>query len=258
MCSSKRRDEHRIASVDDDDIDDDDLSLLTLIREERWSVLIKNIERFTGELHFPIVTTGRCGYRAKLSALHLVCEHNPTYEVMDALVSACPTACAFKMQPGGQLPLHVAATWKCSEAVIGFLIAANPDAAKRKDAFGNLPLHCACTSGSSTVIIESLLCSYPLAVNERNRQYSTPRGIVTRLAHDNKAQVLKLLERTMLEVSKAKQRNMKALGDFFEIPENPKSPSIKQERRAKKSSRHDEDSKENENDNSDDDGQNWL
>lgn len=218
---------NRIASIDAENDDDNDMSLIALIKKQKWDVIVQSIDRssFALEVQSPLITTGKGGYNAKLSALHLVCEYNPTYEVLDALVSACPSACAYKMQPGGQLPLHVAATWKSSESVIGFLIAANPDAAKQKDWLGNLPLHCACLSGASEVIIESLLCSFPLAVNETNKQGSTPRGIVKRLSHENKNKVLMLLERTVFEIAKAKQRNMNVPGFSTENANTLESPS---------------------------------
>ena len=180
--------------------------IISLIKRQEWETIIKRIESFSPIIKIPLHATFRGGYIAKASALHLVCEQNPTYEVLDALVSVCPAALTWRKIPGGSLPIHVAATWKASSSVIGFLAAANPHSAKQKDEFGNLPLHCACYSGASKKVIESLLCTNPLTVNAKNASGSKPRDIVKRLSHGNKKDVLNLIDRVSLELRQKKKK----------------------------------------------------
>ena len=195
-----------MASVDDDSDEDDNDDLITLIKRHQWNLIIENIDFFSPMLQNPIVSAVRAGYNAKLSALHLACEQNPTYEVMDALVSACPASITWRTLPGGQLPLHLAATWKASSSVIGFLIAANPRAARQIDGLGNLPLHSACFSGAPEEVIESLLCTFPKAIHIRNNLGSSPADVARRLSHRNKKPVLNLIERVSLELLKKRRQ----------------------------------------------------
>ncbi len=195
-----------MASLDDDSEDDDDEDLISLIKRQEWTIITEKIDFFTPFIQAPFQAMVRAGYNAKVSALHLACEQNPTYDVLDALVSACPGAMTWRMFPYGELPLHIAATWKASPSVIGFLIAANPLATKQADRWGNLPLHCACFSGAPEEIIESLLCVHPKAVNVKNIQGSRPRDIVRRLSHQNKKTILDLIDRVSLELLKKKRQ----------------------------------------------------
>jgi hypothetical protein len=199
LCRKEVPDE-TIACVDDyvDEVSGDDI--VSLIKRREWKIIEEKIDDFIPTIKYPIHTLTRAGYMSKLSALHLACEQNPTYEVVDSFVNVCRGALKMRQQPGGELPLHVAATWNASLSVIGFLLAAYPDAVKQRDFLGNLPLHCACFSGANEYIITSLLGAHPQAVNAHNAQGSKPRDIVKRLSHKNKKQVIDLIDRANLEL----------------------------------------------------------
>jgi len=204
--STNNRNEAEKKLLDLDDLDEE-VNLVTLIRRQKWDTITDKINFFTSMIQTPLQGEVRAGYLAKSSALYLTCERSPTYEVLDALLSVCPGAITWRKIPGGQLPLHAACTWQASLPVVGFLIAANPQAVKLKDYLGNLPLHCACFSGASEDIIESLLCTHPKAVDVRNSKGSTPLDIVRRLSHNNRKNVLNLIERVSLELLKKKRQS---------------------------------------------------
>ena len=186
------------------DLDVNDL--FALIKERKWDLIVENIDFLQSQANKRIECEVRAGYTANVSALYLACEQEPTYEALDALVSACPGSTSWRKQPGGELPLHAACTWGASSAVVGFLLAASPDSARQREALcGNLPLHCACFSGASEDIIESLLCTHPKAAGGRNVQGSTPRDIVCRLSHANRKEILNLIESVSLELLKKKR-----------------------------------------------------
>jgi ankyrin repeat protein len=208
--------------------------LLSLIRRQEWQTIVERTEDFVPIIRAPLLTTVQGGYNAKTSVLHLTCEQNPTYEVVDTLVSACPGAVTWRMNPGGQLPLHLATTWKASLSVIGFLLAANPLSARQVDCLGNLPLHCACFSGASEEIIESLLCTNPNGVNKRNKQGSTPQDIVRRLSHRNKKSVLSLFERVSLELLKHKRRStMNHVQDSVDIRNGTNAETMQMKKKSR-------------------------
>ena len=214
------------ACVDDNvEEDTDKNSLTSLIARQEWDIILDRMEEFTDMIQTPLHTAVKAGYVARVSVLHLVCERNPTYEVLDALVGICPEALTWKQSPGGGLPLHVATTWNASSSVIGYLLAANPQAAKKRDAIGNLPLHCACFSGASKEIIESLLCTNPLAVNVKNIQGSRPRDIVERLSHHNKKFVVELIERVSLEILQRQRTTIVDLESNYQSNNNDDPPT---------------------------------
>lgn len=181
--------------------------LVVLIKARCWDIVVDKLKKKTPiEATNQIQTTVRAGYLAQLSAIHLSCEQNPTYEVVDALLSVCPDSIMWPKNPGNQLPLHDACTWGASPDVIGFLLAAYPKSSKKQDNLGNLPLHCACFSGASLKVIESLLCIFPGAILCQNLQGSTPRDVVQRLKHSNRKAILTLIEQVSLELLKKKRK----------------------------------------------------
>ena len=193
-------------------VDDD---LVVLIKSRCWNTIIQKLnKRVPVEATAPIQTSVRAGYISQLSAIHLACEQNPSYEVVDALLAACPESIRWPKDPGNQLPLHDACTWRASSKVIGFLVAAYPKASKQHDNLGNLPLHCACFSGASIDVIEILLCTFPGAVLCQNLQGSTPRDIVQRLRHSNRKYVLKLIEQASLELLKKQRKKSDTLKEL--------------------------------------------
>jgi len=181
--------------------------LFALIKDRRWDVIVENIEVLQSQAAKRIKCEVKAGYDGEVSALYLACEQEPTYEVLDALVNACPASTSWRKTPGGELPIHAACTYGASKAVVGFLLAASPDTARQRDNLGNLPLHCACFSGAPESIIESLLCTNPKAANARNVQGSTPRDIVRRLSHSNRQEILNLIENVSLELLKKKRQH---------------------------------------------------
>ena len=195
---------HGPYDIDADYIDVNDL--FALIKERQWKTIVDNIDVLQSQANKRVKSEVRAGYPAEVSALYLACEQEPTYEVLDALVNACPTSTIWRKQPGGELPIHAACTWGGSRAVIGFLLAASPESSRQRDNHGNLALHSACFSGTSQSIVESLLCTNPKAANARNLQGSTPRDIVSRLSHPNRKEIMSFIENVSLELMKKKRQ----------------------------------------------------
>jgi ankyrin repeat protein len=186
------------ASLDSDD-------LFSLIKHQRWDLILQNMDSLRGQASKLTKCEVRGGQIAMVSALYAACEFDPTYEVLDALVNVCPGATTWRKQPGGQLPLHALCTWGGSKEAIGFLIAACPESARKRDDSGNLALHAACYSGASESIIQSLLLCDPKTVLVTNIQGSTPRDITWQLCHRNRKKVLDLIENVSLELLEKKR-----------------------------------------------------
>eukprot|EP00549_Striatella_unipunctata_P022587 CAMPEP_0118723162 /NCGR_PEP_ID=MMETSP0800-20121206/31840_1 /TAXON_ID=210618 ORGANISM="Striatella unipunctata, Strain CCMP2910" /NCGR_SAMPLE_ID=MMETSP0800 /ASSEMBLY_ACC=CAM_ASM_000638 /LENGTH=567 /DNA_ID=CAMNT_0006631537 /DNA_START=314 /DNA_END=2017 /DNA_ORIENTATION=- len=168
--------------------------LSSLIRNFKWHEVVSRCEASPGEASVDLFAMSRGGHMAQMTPLHFACERDPPIEVIEALIEAHRDAAGSRMNPGGQLPLHIACTWKASADVVGFLLAAKPKSAKYQDDLRNLPLHCAVFSGAAPDIIESLLCTYPKSAMIRNMQGSLAEDIVRRLRHESRKEVLQLLE----------------------------------------------------------------
>jgi hypothetical protein len=182
--------------------------IFSLIKNRRWDDIVDNIEALESQASKRTKCEVRAGYITHVSPLYLACEQEPTYEVLDALVNACPVATTWRILPGGELPIHAACTYGASNEAVGFLLAASPDTAMQRDKFGNLALHSACYSGASKSIINSLLCTNPKAADSRNMNGSTPRDIVKSHSHPhpNSNEIFNLIEQTSLEMLKKKRQ----------------------------------------------------
>jgi len=185
--------------------------LFALIRERQWDIIVDNIDSLQNQATLCTECEVRGGYAAKVSALYLACEQEPTYEVLDALVNACPGSTTWRKNPGGELPLHAACTWGASKTVVAFLLAASPDSARIRDGNHNLALHSACYSGAPRNIIESLLITNPKAASVRNMLSLTPRDVVLRLLHRNRKEIHDLIEDVGLEILKKKRQQQESL-----------------------------------------------
>ena len=211
-------------------------SLFALIRERQWDTIVRNIDTLQTQARVCTECEVRGGYSAKVSALYLACEQEPTYEVLDALVNACPGSTTWRKNPGGELPLHAACTWGASKTVVAFLLAAGPDSARIRDGNHNLALHSACYSGAPRNIIESLLITNPKAASVRNMVSLTPRDVVLRLSHRNRKEIHDLIEDVGLEILKKKRQQQQSLKQQTEEQMRRQVGNQKEEERAKSSS----------------------
>lgn len=86
-----------------------------------------------------------------------------------ALMDAHPAAIGEKNRRGC-LPLHVAAIFNASKAVVVALLEAHPEASKIKDNDKYLPLHCAIKCKASEEVVRVLLDAHPDAIGEENNK----------------------------------------------------------------------------------------
>eukprot|EP01082_Thalassiosira_pseudonana_P010170 g9081.t1 g9081 contig34:802269-804087(-) len=173
-----------------------DLTLL-ITKDKNWEAATLRCLRHPKEARELLDVKVKGNYSAKVTPIHYVLENNPTAHLVKALVEANPSALRHRQEPGGQLPLHAACTWKASAEVINVLLNACPAAAEACDFLESLPPHCACYSGSDTKVVKALLRVYPQGVWPRNHQGSSAVDIVRRLSHPNRKEVLVILEGTM-------------------------------------------------------------
>lgn len=150
--------------------------------------------------------------RSNTNLLYLVSEQNPTYDIIDTLVTINRRAVFEKNYPYLQTPLHGACTWGASNDVVGYLLAAAGSSkgaagARQKDKFGNLPLHSACYAGAKVEIVDSLLCTLPGAVETRNVGGLYPIDVVRRLWKGDRGRALReMLENTRIEIEEERRR----------------------------------------------------
>jgi Ankyrin repeat len=167
-----------------------------MIRNQDWNGLLARLEINPEEAEQDLTVMTRGGFTATtgFTPLHYACERRPPVVVVEALISACPRAIATRAMPGGALPLHIACTWYAPVGVINALILADRNGCKTQDELGNFPLHSACFAGTSPQVFDTLLRAYPKAVLVRNHQGSLPEEITKRLRHNDRKQILALLD----------------------------------------------------------------
>jgi len=188
------------------------LDLAGMIRNQNWKAVLARLEVNPEEAEQDLMVMTRGGFTATtgFTPLHYACERRPPVTVVEALISACPRAITTRAMPGGALPLHVACTWYAPVGVINALIVADRNGCKTPDELGNYPLHAACFSGTSTQVFDTLLRAYPKAVLVRNHQGSLPDEITKRLRHDDRKQILALLDVCKEQVlAKREKKNKK-------------------------------------------------
>eukprot|EP00980_Cylindrotheca_fusiformis_P018828 scaffold6276_cov138-Cylindrotheca_fusiformis.AAC.15 len=176
--------------------------LQTLIRDQDWSSVMTKLETNPLDAEEELKVTTRGGFNAihSFTPLHYACERRPPHRVVEALIAAHPEAVTKRAMPGGALPLHVACTWHAPLSTINSLLKADKATCKVKDELGNLPLHSAVFSGISTSTVERLLRTYPKATLARNGQGSLPEEIAKRLRHENRNDVMELLNNSKDEI----------------------------------------------------------
>ena len=74
----------------------------------------------------------------------------------------------------GKMPLHFAAQYSSSEAVVQALLAAYPKAVKTTTKGGHTPLHIAAQYSSSLAVVQDLLAAYPEAAKATTKYGNTP------------------------------------------------------------------------------------
>ena len=104
--------------------------------------------------------------------LHLAASCKPPLEVKE-LLAAYPEAVK-KKDSNGNTPLHRAAANEAPAEVVELLLAAYPEAAKEKNSDGNTPLHRAAVNKAPAEVVELLLAAYPEAAKEKDKSGKTP------------------------------------------------------------------------------------
>lgn len=193
-----------------------DLSLL-IARDKHWEAAALRCRLCPNEAGEALEVKVRGAYTAKITPLLFACEHNPSVELIKALIKANPASLKRRQDPGGQLPIHAACTWGASSGVIDTLLSTDSSMAEEQDFLSNLPLHCACYSGAETSVVRALLRVHPQSVWTRNHQGSSAVDIVKRLSHSNRREVLGLLDMTMKNLLEKKKETKKGGEEGVEV-----------------------------------------
>lgn len=185
------------------------MSLCTLIEKRKWKAAISRIlsDPLSAERELKVMTRGGFMASTGMSPLHYACERKPPSQLVRVLIDAFPFAVLTRAMPGGCLPLHIACTWGASPEIVEALLAADRGSVKVKDELGNVALHSACFAGADTRIIAMLLSTDGKSVVARNHQGSRPIDICKRLRHDNRRDVMNLLNRKKEEMMRKHSRS---------------------------------------------------
>lgn len=105
--------------------------------------------------------------------LHTACCHQPTADVVEVLLKACPSA-ASQPNANGNLPLHQAAMWQASSEVVEVLLSRYPEAATVRNQYGSLALHLAASNRADAKVVRLLIDAYPAALQLQNDDGMTP------------------------------------------------------------------------------------
>jgi len=194
-------------SYTNDDISN--MSLCTLIEKRKWKAAVARIvtDPLSAERDLKVMTRGGFMASTGMSPLHYACERRPPVQLVRVLIDAFPFAVLTRAMPGGCLPLHIACTWGASPEVVESLLAADHGSVKVKDELGNVALHSACFSGADIRIVAMLLAADGKSVVARNHQGSRPIDICKRLRHENRRDVMQLLNRRKEEMMRVHHRS---------------------------------------------------
>jgi Ankyrin repeats (3 copies) len=185
------------------------MSLCTLIEKRKWKVAVARIiaDPLSAERDLKVMTRGGFMASTGMSPLHYACERRPPVSLVRVLIDAFPFAVLTRAMPGGCLPLHIACTWGASPEIVEALLSADHGSVKVKDELGNVALHSACFSGADIRIVAMLLAADGKSIVARNHQGSRPIDISKRLRHDNRRDVMSLLNRRKEEIMRAHHRS---------------------------------------------------
>jgi Ankyrin repeats (3 copies) len=185
------------------------MSLCTLIEKRKWKLAISRIlsDPLSAERELKVMTRGGFMASSGMSPLHYACERRPPAHLVRVLIDAFPFAVLTRAMPGGCLPLHIACTWGASADVVEELLAADNGSVKVKDELGNVALHSACFSGADLKIVAMLLVTDGKSVVARNHQGSRPIDICKRLRHENRKEVMVVLNRKKEELMRTHHRS---------------------------------------------------
>jgi Ankyrin repeats (3 copies) len=185
------------------------MSLCTLIEKRKWKAAVARVvsDPLSAERDLKVMTRGGFMASTGMSPLHYACERKPPVQLVRVLIDAFPFAVLTRAMPGGCLPLHIACTWGASPEIVEALLTADHGSVKVKDELGNVPLHSACFSGADIRIVAMLLTADGKSVVARNHQGSRPIDICKRLRHDNRKDVMSLLNRRKEEMMRVHHRS---------------------------------------------------
>jgi hypothetical protein len=124
--------------------------LYSLAKTWSWAALAHRCETHPAEVSVFLVD------REGESAAHWAVFGNPPLYAVEALIRACPDIVNVRNN-GGNLPLHVACSYRASADVLRVLINANPKTAAIRNTMGFTPLHILCDYGSSEESIQAIL-----------------------------------------------------------------------------------------------------
>lgn len=193
-----------------DPFDDvNNMTLATLIEKRKWKIATSRIvsDPLSAERELKVMTRGGFMASTGMSPLHYACERKPPVQIVRVLIEAFPFAVLTRAMPGGCLPLHIACTWGASPEVVQALLEADHGSVKVKDELGNVALHSACFAGADVRIVAMLLATDGKSVVARNHQGSRPIDICKRLRHDNRRDVISLLNRKKEELMRTHRRS---------------------------------------------------
>ena len=120
-------------------------SLIDMARMQQWTALMEHVNRRGAK------------YRDHdgLYPLHWACSGSPPVEVVQALLTAYPSA-AHKVDAEGSTPLHFATHYSAPLAVIETVLKAYPKAISMQDKYGRTPLYHAVEKSLSLEVIKLL------------------------------------------------------------------------------------------------------
>lgn len=127
-----------------------------LVLRKDWNKVSKWISQNRKDLKVPLhfrqnIGVEKCNRSVMLFPIHALCmQYDVPTKILLKVLSEDPEAAERQDTLGEAYPLHYACRYGTSATVLRWLIAAYPEAAKKKNKDGNLPLHllCRCSSAS--------------------------------------------------------------------------------------------------------------
>lgn len=236
---STRKDKSAAAKKESVKANERGVYLFKCIKDQKWDDVLKHLDYYERDAKNWIEEVNDDGSKRWRSLpIHLVCEKNPIFEVVNQLVRIHPK-CLSERNYGGDLPIHIACrqgagkdiikimvekgieTTKetdcegrlplhlavCSSGIhvnsIQDIITYNEKAARTPDDFGLLPLHWACTKDATATVVETIIKIYPYAVEHKDTYGHLPIDRIKKSRNPEKAKIVELLTRDVSSWSSA-------------------------------------------------------
>lgn len=240
--------------------------LFKYIKDKSWTDVLQHLDYYERDAYNWIEEVNDDGTKRWRSLpIHLACEKNPNFEVVNQLLRIYPRS-LYERNYGGDLPIHIACRQGAGKDIIKLMlekgvgtaketdgegrlplhvaacssdihlntiqdiITYNEKAARTPDDFGLLPLHWACTKNGSASTVEAIIKVYPYAVEQKDVYGKLPIDRLEKSSNPHRAKIAEMLSRDVSSWTNAMLSTIVELSSKIDAAEKMKEKSKEKER----------------------------